>query len=488
MKFSKIFLFSLFLIILLLPLAQTTFSFFSEKKLNGFFQLSAEPDLKYFTWRRWFDGSFQEEYRKRTEDHVGFRNSLFRLHNQYDYSLFGITHAQGFIKGKDGYLFEEDYIHEYTGNFFIGRATLERKFKKLKALQLELLKKNTILIPVIEPGKASFFPELIPSHYNVKGKGLSNQEYFLTLFKRYDIEYLDLNRYFMEMKDTSRYPLFPRYGMHWSIYGVTLAVDTLIKYLEKASGQDLPGFTVEGIELSDSLRATDNDIGNMLNLVCPLPKVTAAYPTLKFESRQDKTDLSVLVIADSYYLNIINGFSDKIFGKQEYWYYNSKVYPDIIDNENPVYVDKSDLKNKLAGFNVILLMTSEINMHCGFWNFSDEAYQAFYPEHRESQVYAIENLIRNQREWFRFMASKARRQGVPLERMIRLDAEYSFYNDYQNLANKNREDSIAHIAIGIRQDPVWLQQLAVKAKERNLPLEEMLYQDAYYLYEQQKNK
>jgi hypothetical protein len=224
----------------------------------------------------------------------------------------------------------------------------------------------------------------------------------------------------------------------------------------------------------------------MLNLLFPLPKVKAAYPQLRFKENPGAKKISVLVIADSYYLNIINGFSDKLFGKEEYWYYNSKVYPNIIDNENPVYADKSNLREKLKEFDVILLMTSEINMHCGFWNFADEVYQAFHPEHVETHVYKMENLIRNQREWFRFMVGKAYRQGVPLERMIRLDAEYSFYNDYQSIVNKNREDSIAHIAIGIRQDPGWLKQVAGKAKERNLPLEEMLYQDARYLYEQQK--
>jgi|WetSurMetagenome_2_1015567.scaffolds.fasta_scaffold103051_2 hypothetical protein len=488
MNFLKHILLFLFLVILFVPLIQINYHPVTEEKLNGYFILKDEPDLKKFTWHRWFDGSFQDLYSKGTEDHIGLRNSLFRIHSQYDFTLFGISHAQGFIKGKNNYLFEEDYIYEYTGKYFIGKNTIDRKFNKLKVIQEELKAMNISLIPVIEPGKASYYPEFIPDHYNPEKRALSNHDYFLELFKTLKINYLDLNRYFLQLKKQTPYPLFPKYGMHWSLYGVTLATDTLIKFIQKDHPGTIPSMKIGEIELSDSLRYTDNDIGNILNLVFPLPKVQAAYPQVTFENDPGMKKLSVLVIADSYYLNIVNGTADKIFGKQEYWYYNSKLYPDIIDNENPVYIDKSDLKKKLSEFDVILLMTSEINMHCGYWNFIEEAYQALHPEYMESHVYDIENLIRNQREWFRFMVGKARRQGATLEEMIRIDAEYSFYNDYASIQNKNREDTIMHIAIDIKNNPGWLKVVKEKAKAMNVPLEEMIDRDARYEYGQQKKQ
>jgi SGNH hydrolase-like domain, acetyltransferase AlgX len=486
MNFLKHSLFILFLVLLLLPFFQDIFQPFKEEKLNGFFILNEKPDLKKFTWRGWFEGSFQDHYSKGTEDHIGLRNSLFRLHNQYDFSLFGISHAQGFIKGKTGFLFEEDYINEYTGKYFIGKNTIERKFKKLKNIQELLKAQNIDLIPVIEPGKASYFPEFIPDHYNPEKRTLSNHDYFLELFKDLQIDYLDLNQYFLQLKKSTPYPLFPKYGMHWSIYGVALATDTLIKFIAKDHPGAIPSMQIGEIEISDSLRYTDNDIGNMLNLIFPLPKVHAAYPQLHFENDPQKKKLSALVIADSYYLNIVNGIADKIFGKQEYWYYNSKVYPAIIDNDNPVYIDKSDLKKKLSEFDVILLMTSEINMHCSYWNFIDEVFQAFHPEYKESHVYEKENLIRNQREWFRFMVSKARKQEVTLEEMIRIDAEYSFFNDYNSIQDKNFEDTITHIAIDIKNNPEWLKTVNEKAKAMNIPLGEMIDRDARYQYWHQK--
>jgi hypothetical protein len=488
MNFLKHILLILLLFILLVPLIQDNYQPVKEERLHGFFKLNDQPDLKRFTWHRWFDGSFQDYYSKGTEDHIGLRNSLFRLHNQYDYSLFGISHAQGFIKGKNNNLFEEDYIYEYTGKYFIGKNTIEKKFKKLKEIQEQLKALNINLVPVIEPGKASYYPEFIPNHYNPEKRTLSNYDYFLELFKAYKINYLDLNNYFLQLKNTTHYPLFPKYGMHWSIYGVGLATDTLIKFIEKDYPGKIPSMKIGKIELSDSLRYTDNDIANMLNLIFPLPKVYAAYPQLDFENDPGKKKLSVLVIADSYYLNIVNGIADKIFGKEEYWYYNSKVYPAINDDENPVYIDKSDLKKKLSEFDVIFLMTSEINMHCGYWNFIEEVYQELHPEYMESHVNELENLIRNHREWFRFVVGKARKRGITLEEMIRRDAEYSFFNDFNSIQNKNMEDSITYIAMTIKDNRDWLNAVYKKAQARKVSLEEMIDMDARFQYLQQKKQ
>jgi hypothetical protein len=486
MNIIKHILFVLFLLLLLVPLTQILSGIFAEKSLNGFFILNEKPDLRKFTWHRWFDGSFQEHYSKGTEDHVGLRNSLFRLHNQYDYSLFGISHAQGFIKGKNNYLFEEDYILEYTGKYFIGKKTLERKFSKLKDIQDKLKEMNISLVPVIEPGKASYFPEHIPGHYHPGNRTLTNQEYFIELFNRLGISYLDLNNYFLQLKKSTSYQLFPNYGMHWSIYGVAVAADTLMRYIDKLHPGSMPGLKIGNVEISDSLRGTDNDIGNMLNIIFPLPKVSAAYPELQFSEDPARKKISVLIIADSYYLNLVNDIGQKIFGKQEYWYYNSKVYPAIIDNDNPVYIDKTNLKEKLAQFDLILLMTSEINMHCCYWNFIDEAYQSLHPDYVESHLYDKENQIRNQREWFRFMVGKARKQGVTLEEMIRIDAEYTFYTDFASIPNRNSEDTIAKIAIDIKSDPGWLKVVREKAEKFNVTLDEMIDKDARYTYEQRK--
>jgi hypothetical protein len=426
MKITKKILFAGIILLLTLPLIQSRSGMVKEKKLEGFFRLKDKPTIWTFSIKSWLDNSFQDEFARRVEDHTGFRKTFIRIRNQYDYTLYGISHASGFIREKQGVLVEEDYIHEYTGKYFIGKRTIDRKLDRLKDVIQKLKEKNIDLVIVFEPGKASFYPEYIPDHYRPRNRTLSNYDYMVSGLQERNIPFLDLNRYFLMMKDTSRYPLFPKYGMHWSIYGMWFAVDTLTRYIEHIHSAILPQIKILRTELSDSLRGSDNDIGFLLNLIFPLPQTPAAYPITEVGNSPDKRKLSVLVVADSYYVNIEQTLSDKLFGKEEFWYYNSKVYPYVNDDDHPVYIDKSDLPAKLREFDVILLMTSEINLHCMFWNFIDESYLAINPGTAEDPVYTYENKIRNYRDWFRFVVAKARRQQRSVEKMIRLDAEYMY--------------------------------------------------------------
>ena len=478
-----IFLF-IVLVVLVVPSLQSVFVVIKEPALKGYYHQSAPPSLKLFTWRKWFSSVFQDEFSVRLNDHAGYRFSLIRISNQYDFSLFGITHAKGFIRGKQDYLFEEDYIHEYTGEYFIGRAAIDKKLSRLKNVSDSLRAHHIPLLLVFEPGKASFYPGFIPSRFHPEKRALTNYDYMTRRSAELGISFLDLNRWFLMIKDSSRYPLFPRYGMHWSLYGVPFAVDTLARTIERATGRKLPSFTKTPLVESDIPIGTDNDIGELLNLACPLKSTPGGYPTIRFAPGQTGT-LNALVIADSYYINIAETYGRGLFKSQDYWYYNRKMYPNQ-NNDPPEYVDKTNLRTKLESYGVILLMASEINLHCGFWNFADEAFLAFHPEVKDPLIYGIENTIRNEREWFRFMVNKSRIQSRPLEEMIREDAEYVFRTNYNDLQGKGYWDSVYHLAFDIKSDAAWFSQVKIKAQERNITVDSMLLLDAIYSYGESK--
>ena len=478
----------LVLILLTLGISSLQFSchLFKEPPLKGYFHLRELPSLKLFTWKRWFSSTFQDEFSARLSDNIGLRSSLIRINNQCDYSFFGIIHAEGFIEGKQRYLYEEDYIHEYTGEYFIGKAVIDKKLSRLKNVTDSLKACNIPLLLVYEPGKASFYPEYISQRFHPERRTLTNYAYYLQRSGEFGLSFIDLNSYFLKMKDTSRYPLFPRYGMHWSVYGVPFAVDTLIKSIEKSTGTGVPKFKMKQLIRSQTPSGTDNDIGELLNLICPLKSTTGASPLVTFEKTSPKT-LTALVIADSYYLNIVEDYGRRLFRKQDYWYYNKKEYP-WQNNNPPQYVDKSNLRDKLKKFDVILLMVSEINLHCGFWNFADEAFMAFHPELKDPLLYDIENDIRNDREWFRSVVKKARLQNRPLEKIIREDAGYTFYNNYNNLQGKGYWDSIYHLTFDIKNNAEWLSLVEKKARNLKITVDSMVMLDAIYSYDQSKKK
>jgi hypothetical protein len=618
MKTAKVSVLVVVLLMLALPVLQLKLKLFTESPLGGYYTKIEKPSLKLFSCAGWFDGSFQDTLAFRINSHIGLRGPLIRVNNQCDYSLFGMIHADGFVRGKGGMLYEEDYIHEYTGNYFIGTAPIDKKLARLKNVMDSLKAHGVTLILVFEPGKASFYPEYIPDRYfdelptnrqesgivfrasgqkrpialsanTVWGIGywalgqthkvtqsllhslthsisqsvnqsisqsffrhaspitrhdfpvtrhaspvttfpsrvtrhpslVTNYTHYLSRCLELGLPFIDLNQWFLQMKDTSRYPLFPRYGMHWSLYAVPLTVDTLVKAIEANTGAGLPGFCAwiagegKGIQMSkfkcqnsnvktqnqsvnqsisqsikysfthsEAPLGTDNDIGQLLNLVCAPKRTNEVYPVIAFDTAAPRT-VDALVIADSYYVNIVDTFGQKLFRKQDYWYYNKKLYPYQNDNP-PKYVDKSNLREKLLGYNVILLMVSEINLHCGFWNFADEAYLAFHPEERDTWIYDIENEIRNERSWFRFMVRKAGIQQRPLDELITADARYTYYSNIANYPPRNREDSIYRIALSIRNSPDWFEVVKKKAVERNIPIDSMVMIDAEYTWEEQR--
>ncbi|MFZ4521605.1 MAG: alginate O-acetyltransferase AlgX-related protein [Bacteroidales bacterium] len=486
MRFLKFTLLFLILATMTLSAIQYHFDIVAETPLQGFFPQVERPDLKYFTWTRWFSQDFQEVYATRLNEYTGLRNTLIRIHNQYDYSFFGQTHAQGFLEGRNRYLYEEDYIREYNGDYFIGKKSIDQKLSRLKNVRDSLAYYHIPLILVFESGKASIFPEYIPSRFHPKNRKQSNYDYFTERATQIGLPFLDINPFFLKIKDTCRYPLFPRYGMHWSMYGVHLVADTIARYVAGASGVKMPEFKVHHLHLSGNSLGSDYDIGKMLNLVFPLRSTPGAYPVVSFNAIPDGK-MPAMVIADSYYIQLIETYGKKMFGLQDYYYYNSSLYPHQNDFP-PVRADKSNFREKLLNHKVLLVMVSEINLHCAFWGFADEAFRAFHPEILDCKQDSIENVIRSERDWFRFMVMKSKELHRPIDEIIRENAQYSFLSSYSNLPGKTSRDTIQYIRLGIWSNSDWLANVKEKAKKWNIPVDSVMLLDAINSYEQSKKK
>ncbi|MCK5339308.1 MAG: hypothetical protein KAJ50_10865, partial [Bacteroidales bacterium] len=261
----KYIIFVIILLALGLPAIQAAFNIFPEKPLHGDFE---KIDMPALTKQGWFSGDFQAKLDPWLEQHIGFHNGLVRMHNQMDYSLFHKPNAEGVIRGKNGQLYESDYIRAWTGKDFVGEELLDRKLRQFRFLQQHLKEEfNTDLVLVLEPGKASLYPEDIPERYIKAEKGKTNYEYMSRRAQELGINLIDLNAYFLEIKDTTSYPLFPLQGTHWSEFAMWYAADSLLSYIEASRGIQLPEVIKEGMEYSRELRSTDYDVGVTLNLL-----------------------------------------------------------------------------------------------------------------------------------------------------------------------------------------------------------------------------
>lgn len=472
-------MFVLMLTVLFLPGLQNLFNIFSITPLEGAFISSEKPAFYFSDFEK---GEYQQKTEKYIEERIGFRPLLVRLRNQIDFLLYKKANGEGIIIGKNNVIIEEDYILEYLGRLFIGENTIDKKLERVKFIQDTLTAKGIRFAIVFEPGKASFYSELIPKRYKPENKTISNYDYFIRKCNELNINYLDLNHYFCEIKSSSPYPLYPQYGTHWSNYGMTIAADTLLKYIETLLDKNLNHFNINQIDISTDLRDTDFDGGKSMNLLWKPKTWKMAYPVMEFEKHEHNYYPKVLVVADSYYWNIYNsGIPQNIFANEAFWYYNSLVYPDHYGNE--LKVEEIDVKSAVEQQEIILVMITERFLYTAFWSFTDNLYSLFKPDYTTDILYDIGNKIRHDRNWFELILKDAKLKKRTIEEIVNEHAEYILWEELQNKTDRTYQEHIEYYKLTIKRDPEWYSAVKLKAKENNVSIEEMLECDAIWTYE-----
>jgi len=404
-----------------LHMLQSKYPFIKRGKLKGDYREIENPK---FSFRNWFSGDFQKKKEEYLNVSFGFRNLYVRLNNQIAYNFFNVAKANGVIIGKKNYLFEENYIKAYNGTDFIGKTNIINRMKSLKFLSDTLKKMNKSLILVFAAGKGSFYPEYFPDRYHVT-RGPTNYDFHIQYAKAYGLNYIDFNRYFVDNKYKSKYPLFPRYGIHWSEYGMCVAADSMIRYIEHLRNIVMPHFYWDTIVLKKDC-GIDYDIADGMNLIFKFKRSEMAYPKTKVEKDKGKTKPSVLVIGDSYYFGMFNyGISDA-FSNKQFWFYNSNVYPE--SSTRLTKVDLSLEKEGITKCDVIIILATEATLPRFGWGFIEDACKILHgfkiPEQSEYQkkIKQIREQIKANREWMDQIEIKAKGKKISIDSMITLDA------------------------------------------------------------------
>ena len=411
------------LLFLLLPLVQHHLGICESEKLNG---ALVPAQKEWFSVRSWWSGRYQEAYEKWFNENFGFRNDLVRMHNQIAYSVYGKAKANGVVIGKDGYLFEENYVLTYTGKDFVGMNVVEQNTDKLKQLQDSLEQRGVTLLVCLAAGKASYFPEFIPDEYG-KAADTTNYQMYADAMRRKNINLVDCNSWFRQMKATAQYPLYPKTGIHWSRYGSMLVLDSLIHYVEKKRNVDMPGIVWEGVEMSDSLRSPDDDIGLGMNLTWPLQGYAMAYPKYHFEDTTGKANVKLMTISDSFFWTMFDiNLSPSPFNGVEFYYYNKEVYH--TDGRDMSIADIETTMDDVQGHDVVMIMGTEATMFGFGWGFIDDAFNHFVAhkmvKSEDRLIRKYESLIRMDEAWMKAIYIKADEHQISVDSMIYLDAKF----------------------------------------------------------------
>lgn len=371
---AKKVLFYLLVVALSVPLIQFFTHFSNEKSLRGAIVESEKP-IFYFDSLN--SGAFQEKYEVYFNEKFGFRSSFIRLHNQIKYSFFNKAQANGVVIGKNDFLYEYQYISAYYGYDYVGVDSIQSIIQRLKYVQETLESMNKTLIIVLAPGKGSYYPEYFPdSCKSIVGK--TNYADYIIELKKQKLNTLDLKKWFLSNKKISKYPLFPKYGIHWSKYGQFKAMFKMVEFIENKANIKYPEIEITEIEVTTENKDGDYDIGEALNLMFQKASFPMAYPKFKIKYSERNTHKTTF-IADSYYWGLFNsGFSEKVFANGKFWFYNNEVYPDHY--KKPTLAADIDFKKEIAENEVIVLMTTDANLGRFPFGFSELFIKHFPPK------------------------------------------------------------------------------------------------------------
>lgn len=366
-------LFGIVLILLLLPMIQAGLTVFKLKPLQGAIVTAEKPEFDFEDWKK---GDYQRNYEKYLNDHFGFRSTMIRIHNQKAYSFYNQAKANGVIIGKEGYLYEKNYLKAYLGTDYIGEKAIQLQVSKLRELQDTLRKLNKDILMVFAPGKASFFPEYLPEYCDGQQRTHTNYKSYVTAMKASQINFVDFNRWFIEMKPTSKYPLYPKAGIHWSKYGEYLAADSLVKKIGKMRHTAMTKLVLDKLEVKTENEQGDYDIGEGMNLFFQLDTYPMAYPVYHFEKSQAPQP-KVLFVSDSYYWGMFNaGFSTEVFGGGQFWFYNKEIYPDSY--QSPLNVENIDIQQEVEKQDMVVLVCTDANLYKFAFGFIDQLHAKYY--------------------------------------------------------------------------------------------------------------
>lgn len=358
-----------------MPLAEQSLPFIESGKLLGGFKDAADVD---FSFQKWTDGSYQHQKELYLNDKTGFRPDMVRVNNQIDYSFFKKCHTGWTIAGLDDFLFQWPYIDAYYGNDYVGYDTILEKTRKLKAIQDTMSRSGKSLIIVYAPSKATYYPEYFPADRTHEKKRMTNLQAYRHVADSMGINQVDMDTWFLSMKNKSKELLFSKQGIHWTTYGAILAGDSLMKYIEKLQKIHIIHPDWSKMEHTDKPRLGDDDVARELNLIFPITKETYAYPIIQDVPDSGWKKPNVIYIGDSYCFKMVGfGIIDKMNAQCEYWGYFKEIRD--IHNHSWIPINGYDWKGAINKSDCVLLVYTTFNLKELGNGFIEAAYDYYYP-------------------------------------------------------------------------------------------------------------
>lgn len=432
-----------------------------------------------FEPKKFFTGEFQDQKAKFINENSSIYPLWVRLNNQLIYWIFQKTNAFHVVYGKNQNLFDESYISAYLGLDYIGDETIETKTNQLLLLKKTLNYYGKDLLVCLVPGKASFYYDDFPSKFQDKPIAKTNYNVYLNRLKNKGIGVFDYRNFLLSYSDTSKFNLYPKQGIHLSTFGTTILAKQLISDIGSLYQKEIPEILINKITQSQESQFYDRDIYQSINLLFDWKPETLAYPQFSF-SRSSNT-LKVLTVGDSFYKYIYDsGIHTQAFNNGAFWFYGKKVWPLSTELD----VSQLDIRAEVLGSDIIMVFASEATMYLFPYGIDELIMNKLLPPDDDIMYNFFKNKINFDSIWKKSIEEKASVNQLSFDKQIDADIRYLISEYIRNADDKTK--ALYQLIKQMKSDPVWFEAVKNKSQANGIDLNRMMYLDAEYIYETKK--
>lgn len=306
--------------------------------------------------KSYLNGNFQQSLESQFEENLPARPGMIRLLNQGLFDVFHKTHSN-LVIGPDGSLFEQNYLDEYSNVGSWSTFKLDSTIRAIQTWEAELTAQGKSVYLMIIPSKPRYYKTSIPKQWDLADE--PHFEQIIHGLKSEGSNVLDLRMVMDSLENNSPYPVFPKYGIHWSRLAHQVAFQKFISVIDTISPFNHYDFKVTGIQEQNEYVGTEDDLWKVLNTWNNAPlESPMAKPNYSYEVTGDKHGL--LLIGDSFYWSWFStGLTLNQFNPSYFFYYNSTAHKAGKQASEPV--TKELTERALEEVDIVVLMFTEIN-------------------------------------------------------------------------------------------------------------------------------
>ena len=404
-------------------------------KLAGFV---GQPEKVQLTWKTYSEGKYQDYLSDYAKQKGGFREPCIRAYNQCLYSLFKKTTNDNIVFGENGELYLEMYLHEVTGktlkdcygseDYFKSRA--RKDIEKTLVLIDSLRRHNTAFLFVEAPSKTWVYPEYMPQPYRDSIMPFCVQDYYTQLFEENGIPHIDFLSYFKSLKGKTEYPLYSPYGTHWAESTIPFVADSILRKIESLIGQEMPHIVCLDENLQTRYSKQDGELEDLMNLLFPLRKPALPQPIMALSDTTLRKP-NLLVIADSYFIQLQESAFANCFNRCDYWKYNDEVITKDIEFKGKVseYLEAYKTIDEADLIMVINTAPYAYNYMFGFCETANLAFLDHDHQRMEKLIEETIERIKGSTEWYESIRRQAEEEHRDLDSLLRGHARYAIWMD-----------------------------------------------------------